>query len=217
MEDPLKLYTKIQELVKNEARQVATEVYNKLGTKFGVAEIPTHTHNGVDSNQIPYKNLVQGNKYGSTLIEDVSETVTIGGIFNPTRIIFQGFAANNADGTPATKRAIINGEINFGQCFEFTDMTPPYTVSTSGAGKPFYQSSNSMYIDSTTLANNRVSSSSGAGLGISDTAFFIYSTDNTGAVVASAQAISYNNQLGLLTITFVVGTNWKIQGALIIT
>lgn len=55
MDDPLPLYTKIQELVQNEARKIATEVYNTLGTQYGVAEVPTHTHNGVDSLQItPY-------------------------------------------------------------------------------------------------------------------------------------------------------------------
>ena len=208
MEDPLKFYTKIQDLIRNEARQVATQVYNELGTKYNVAEVPAHTHNGVDSNQIPYKNIVQGNKYTTVIQADASETVTIGGISNPTRIVFQGFAANNADGTPATKRTIINGEINFGQGFVFSDLTPPITVTTSGSGIPFVQSSNSMYIDSADLAKNRVSASQQD---------FIYALDDTSTVIARATAITYNNQLGLLTITFVVGTNWKIQGTFTIT
>jgi hypothetical protein len=38
-------------------RQIATQVYNELGTKFGVAQIPTHTHNGVDSNQVTSINV----------------------------------------------------------------------------------------------------------------------------------------------------------------
>lgn len=206
-------FFKIQEMVRNEARQIATEVYNDLGTRFGVAKIPTHTHNGVDSNQIPAENLIQGNKYISSIAEDTTETVTIGGIFNPVKIIFSGFAANNADGTPATKRAILNGEIDFGNCLEFSDLTPPYVVTTSGTGKPFLQFSNSMYVDSTSLANNRVSSAFGAGA----SGNFIYSLDSASAVFASAQATSFNNQLGLLTIDFVVGTNVKIQGALVIT
>lgn len=206
-------FAKIKEMVRNEARNIATEVYNDLGTRFGVAKIPTHTHNGVDSNQIPSKNLVQGNKYISSITEDTTETVTIGGIFNPSTIIFSGFAANNADGTPATKRAILNGQIQFGNCLEFSDLTPPYFVTTSGAGQPFLQFSNSMYVDSTTLANNRVSSAFGAG----SSGSFIYSLDSASAVFASAQATSFNNQLGLLTIDFVVGTNVKIQGALVIT
>lgn len=206
-------FFKIQEMVRNEARQIATEVYNDLGTRYGVAKIPTHTHNGIDSNQIPAKNLVQGNKYISSISEDTTETVTIGGIFNPVKITFSGFAANNADGTPATKRAILNGEIDFGNCLEFSDLTPPYVVTTSGAGQPFLQYSNSMYVDSTSLANNRVSASFGAGANGN----FIYSLDNASAVFASAQATAFNNQLGLLTIDFVVGTNVRIQGGLVIT
>lgn len=220
MEDKsLDNYMKIAGFVQKEATDIATQVYNKLGTKYNVAEVPTHTHNGVDSVQIPYKNIIQGDKYTTLLVSEVSDiptsTFTIGGISNPTRIVFQGFAANNADGTPATKRAILNGEINFGSCFEFTDLTPPIVVATSGAGKPFIQSCNSMYVDSTTLANNRVSATSGAGTSAS--AFFIYSTDNTGTVFASAQATNYNNQLGILTINIVLGTNVKIQGAFTIT
>lgn len=341
MDEPLTLYTRIQELVRNEARQVATEVYNSLGTKYNVAQVPTHSHNGVDSNPIPYKNIVQGNKYTTFLIEEVSETITIGGIANPTKIIFMGFAANNkitsatlngtlpvgnftvsgaflggensatlsaswlgttgifqvtfsngdvrnvnftngstsitwsgnltgaatatihVDGAAgsgvlssnwtgesgsrpvtfsngdvrnmtftngstgvtfsgailsssatatltigASKRAIINGEINFGQCFIFSDLVPPLTVTTIGSGIPFIQSSNSMYIDGNNLANTRVNASSQD---------FIYAADESGTIVARGTATDYDNQLGLLTITFVVGTNWKIQGAFTIT
>ena len=277
--DNLELYTKIQELVKNEARQQATQVFNELGTKYGVAQVPTHTHNGVDSLQLNTQTFIQGNKYVSGLIEDTTETVEIGGISNPTRIVFQGFVANNATtaytltGTVAmgatsatldsnwtlpsdirlvtfsngdtrmvtftnastsiswtgglssgatasitvgaSKRAIINGEINFGTSFEFSDLTPPYVVKTSGAGQPFTQSSNSMYVDSNTLANNSVSASAGAGA--SATAFFIIAQNESGTIIASAQATSYNNQLGILTIDFVVATGWKLQGALTIT
>lgn len=52
MEDPLSSYMKIQEMVRNEARQIAEQVYNDLGTRYNVATVPTHSHNGVDSVQI---------------------------------------------------------------------------------------------------------------------------------------------------------------------
>jgi hypothetical protein len=221
MKQDLDFYTKIQDLVRKEAEQVATQVYNKLGTKYNVAQVPTHTHNGIDSVQIPYKNIIQGQKYTSGLIvyddafAPLTATFTIGGIFNPTRIVFAGFAANNADGTPATKRAIINGEINFGTCLEFSDMTPPIVVSTSGAGKPFLQFCNSMYIDSSDLTKNRVIATEGAG--DSATAYFILSNDDAAAVFASVQATDYNNQTGILTIDVVLAANVKLQGALTIT
>lgn len=213
--DPLELYVKIQELVQNEARKVATDVYNELGTKFNVAEVPAHTHTGVDTNRVNQKDVIPGSKYTTSLSEDTTETVTLGGVFNPSRISFNGFVANNADGSPATKRAIIQGAIEFGPSFEFSDLVPPITVSTSGSGKSYVQYCNGMFVDSTTLANNRVFSTEGAGN--SATAFFIYAIDNTGGVIASAQLTKYNNQTGILTIDFVVGTNYKIQGAFTIT
>lgn len=213
MDDNTKLYLKIQELVKNEARQVATEVFNKLGTQYGVGKVPIAVHDGTDTTQINQKNIIPGNKYGTLLqiFDDggpLTTTITLGGIANPTRIFFQGFAANNADGSPATKRAIINGEINFGTCFLFSDLTPPIAVSTVGSGIPFIQSSNSMYVDSTDLTKNRV---------FTNPLSFIYALDDTGTVIAQCTAITYNNQLGLLTITCTVGLNWKIQGAFTIT
>lgn len=207
MEDNLKLYTKIQELVKNEARNIATEVYNTLGTQYGVAQIPAHIHNGVDSVQLTLSDLIQGNKYQSFLVEDISETTTIGGIFNPSRISFSGFAANNKT-VPATKRALINGEVNFGTCFAVTDLVPPLVISTNGPGVPFIQGGNAIYIDSTDLTKNRVTAGN-----IS----FILARDDTGTDIVTATILSYNNQLGLLTISFVLATDWKLQGNLVIS
>ncbi len=48
----LEKYAEIQELVRKEARTIATQVYQELGTQFGVASVPFHTHNNVDSPQI---------------------------------------------------------------------------------------------------------------------------------------------------------------------
>ncbi len=201
--EPLDLYSKIQTLVINEAKKQAELVYEKKGTKYNVADVPTHSHNGIDSVQLNYKNIIQGNKYITLLVEDVVEDVTIGGIFNPTRISFYGFAANNADGTPATKRAVISGEINFGRCFSVSDLTPPIVVTAIGQAVPFVQSGNSMYIDTTDLTKTRVGAS-----GVN----FIYAVDDSASVVAQGTVTDYNNQTGVLSISFTVGTNWKIQG-----
>lgn len=213
--NPADIYAKIEQLVRNTAHQEAVNVYKDLGTRYNVASVPTHTHNGVDSNQIPYKNIVQGNKYTGVLTEDATETATLGGVFNPTRIDFNGFAANNADGTPATKRALINGAIQFGTCFSFTDFTPPITVNTSGSGQPFLQYCGSMYIDHTDLTKNKVFATTGAGT--ESTAFFAYANDDTGATFVRAQVTSFDNQLGLLKISFTMGTNVKLAGCFTIS
>lgn len=41
----------------DQSRSASLEVYDELGTQFGVAKIPVHTHNGRDSNRIPFKNI----------------------------------------------------------------------------------------------------------------------------------------------------------------
>lgn len=215
MEDPINIYSKIQMLVQNEARQIAQQVYADKGTRYGVATVPTHTHTGVDANRINQKDIIQGLKYTALIVLDATETITIGGIFNPTRISFQGFAANNADGSPATKRAIINGEVNFGTCAKVVDTEPPLVISTSGPGKPFMQSSNYMYIDSSDLTKTRVGTTTDAG---NDSGgFFVYSLDDTSTPFAVVQVASYNNQLGVVTLDVLVASNVKIQGAFNVT
>ncbi len=260
-------------------KEIAEETYNTLGTQYNVPNVPVHVHTGIDTNKISYKAIVQGTKYTTGISENATQTTTIGGVTNPTRILFQGFAANN-NVAPATKIAIINGEINFGTCFEFSDLTPPLTISTSGAGEPYIQSCNYMYVDSADLTKNRVGSTEGAvdytltatgafgggetaatltsnwggntttkefifsnndvRLGVlthnsasvtwttalssaasssilATSAFFIFAQDDTGAVVALARVTNYNNQIGVLTVSFIVGLNWVIQGAFTIT
>lgn len=45
------------------AKQEAGALYANRGTRFGVAEVPVHAHNGVDAPQIPYGNLFQKKIY----------------------------------------------------------------------------------------------------------------------------------------------------------
>lgn len=47
----------LQNFVQKEARDVATQVYKDLGTQMGVAQVPVHIHNGIDTNQIPFSSI----------------------------------------------------------------------------------------------------------------------------------------------------------------
>lgn len=204
-EDPLKL----QAMIENIATQVANKVYDSKGTKWGVASVPTHTHDGVDSVQLSERNIKTGQKNVSGFVFDTSETIVIRGlnISNMKRLVFYGFAANNADGSPATLRAIINGEIQFGRCYEFSgDGTGTIEVTTNGAGSLFIQISNSMYVDSTTLANNRVS--------YTDTGVAI-AVDNSSNIVVLLTLDSYTDNS--MTFTCTLASNWKLQGNIIIS
>lgn len=46
----------MEKQIRDIARAEAQAVYNDLGTMYGVASVPAHSHNGVDSNPIPGEN-----------------------------------------------------------------------------------------------------------------------------------------------------------------
>lgn len=212
--NPQQLYQSIQKYVQDEARKIANDVYQTQGTRFGVAMVPNHTHTGTDTNRINAKDLIPGQKYVTGLVITGNGTSSIGGLYNPSRILFQGYAQNNASGGAATKWAILNGEMNFGQAFEFTDLTPPLVATTSGAGASYSQSCNYMFIDSAAIANTTVGGHEGAGN--SSTAYLAYAADSAAAVFASIKVTSYDNKTGTLAFTYATGTNVKITGSFII-
>lgn len=53
----LEQYSQIQAMVQKEARAIAEQVYKENATKYGVAKVPLHRHNGVDSPKISPINL----------------------------------------------------------------------------------------------------------------------------------------------------------------
>ncbi len=222
---PLQLYTKIQELVKKDAREQATKVYNDLGTKFGVASIPTHVHDGTDAVQLSDVNSVSGDRHVCLLTLGNPDVVSATGTFtllglnvsNMKRIVLYGFGANNADGSPATKRAIINGEAQFGRCYAFTTPSfnlPGVTVlgnTDSVPGVPFTQVCNSMYIDSTTLANNKVFTGNELA-GAIDPA---YAGPPNPPNLIDLEIISstYNS----ITFSYTLEANWQLQAHIIVS
>jgi hypothetical protein len=192
--DPLKLYDKIQDLVIQDAKKVAQDTYNNLGTQYGVASVPDHGHDGIGSNQINQKDIIANVGYTAlfTLNSTPPLTTLIPAPPNMTRLEIQGFAANNAV-VAATKRAIINGFAIFGRNYNLYGSSLNGSIVTAnilGAGLPFIQSCNSMYVDSTSLTNNRVNA---------DTLHVIYVKDDTGTVVTSLKVDYYNNGFVSLT------------------
>jgi hypothetical protein len=174
--------------------------------QFNASKIPSHVHNGTDTVKISAVDIIQNVKYSTFIEEDISETFVITNVFsNMSKISFAGFAANNADGTSATKRAIINGETHFGRCFKFGGSGSSIKVIPQTFN--LIQSSNFMYVDSTSLTNNRV--------GATNDNFLAYALDNTGSVVASLFVQSYTNSS--ISMTVDLATNWKLQGSLIFT
>ncbi len=63
MDTKLQKYAEIQPLVQKDANDIAVKVYNELGTEFGVAKVPYHEHNGIDSPNIPFTNIANNQSY----------------------------------------------------------------------------------------------------------------------------------------------------------
>lgn len=66
----LENYADIQAMVQKDARDIATEVYREMATKYGVADVPLHRHNGADSPLLD----------GTSLIPFVTLPSTTGGV-----------------------------------------------------------------------------------------------------------------------------------------
>lgn len=174
--------------------------------QFGFSKIQKHEHNGTDTIRVKEKDLLLNAKYNSFLICDTSETFTIINLPNISRVFFNGFAANNADGSPATKRAIINGHAEFGSCYGFFGTGSSISFDDSKIGVQLIQGSNSLYIDTSDLTKQRVGSTN---------QYFCYVPDDTGTIVVQVEIT--NPTASSFTMVVTLASNWKLQGSLIIS
>ncbi len=205
---PLDNYMKMSEFVKKEARDEAIKVYEEMATKFGVASIPVHTHNGIDTPMIPEDNVFPTNKLAGLLqlsnptgLPD-SDSFTFKNVNNITRISFHGYAANNAS-APATQRASITGEVIFGRCFYMNGVGPSISLDTNGPGIPFVQSSSSMFVDETDLTTNTVVTGP----------YLAYAGDPTDDLAILTLNTYTDNSL---TFDILLGPQWTLVGTIII-
>ncbi len=201
----LQQYQEIQALVQKEARDVATKVYKELATQYGVNKSPIHYHDGVDLPPIYQKDIVNNVKYNLGIDVVGSGSVEIRAVPNLNKLILTGFAANNVSVSPATKRAIVNGNAAFGKCFVFNS-SGVVSPTTSITGIKLVQTSNYLYVDSTTLTNNRTGFAPNK---------LVEVKDQTGATVASLVIDSYEK--GLIQLTSVLATDWRMTFSLMIS
>ncbi len=204
IETNLQKYQEIQAMVRKDATDIAEQVYKDKASQYDVVKAPIHYHNGVDLPAISEVNIIHNSRYSSFIISDTTEVFAINKILpNLSRIQFIGFAANNAGGGAATKRAQINGQADFGKCFGFSGSGASLVLATSSVGIPVIQASNYLYIDAT---SQRV----GAG-----NEHLVLVNDGTSDVVKiDVSAVQPDNSV-VFTIT--LAATWKVQGALIIT
>lgn len=187
-----------------------------LDKQYNLSKLQNHLHNGTDLNKINAADLVNNIKNISGLVADTSETITFTGLNIPNieRITFYGFAANNADASPATKRAICNGECDFGKLYSFTGggTTGVVVITNSIIGSPLISFCNSMYVDSSDLTKNRVAI--GGVDANSPAGQLVRVVDDTSTEVVVLEILSYT--YNSITMRVTLGTNWKLQGNLVI-
>lgn len=99
------------------AKDEARSVYQDKGTRFGVAQVPVHTHNGVDTTQVPFDNLSQKKVYIHwTIPSTAAATAANYGVFwiAPVACTVTGFAevhevAGTAGGTVSLQLERLQG------------------------------------------------------------------------------------------------------------
>lgn len=170
----------------------------------GVTSVVDHIHNGIDAPKINADNLVNGTANNSLIVMNENETFQLKNVQGISQIVFNGFAANNADGSSATQRALINGTVAFGRCLRFTGSGSVLTPEAGGNETAYTQGCSSMYLLNQVDAV-RVGSSS---------EHFAYVTDGS-TVVATAKVVGVS--LDSISIQVELESNWQITGALILT
>lgn len=188
-------------------------------SRFHIQSIPNHKHDGIDSLPISEDNVVLTKKLIGFLTELSSETFSLAGVQNVSRISFHGIAANNATdpSIPATKKSIINGEVIFGECYQPVGSGEVIVSHTVGTGLPFVQGCNYMFIDTTSVSRTTVGVAQ-TSIGNIDFPFDIgalaYTEDNAGNQVAKLSLVSYNG--ADLKFDCTLATGWQLAGNLLI-
>lgn len=150
----LEQYEQIQGMVRKEIEGMFPALYAQQATKYGVAEVPLHTHNGYDSNRVNAWDLNQSQaSTGSITMSTDGTRYHIGlnlkpGIsFAPSIIRFNGIVVNST--TSPTIRALVCGDGFIGPSF-YQQPETGSTTSVNVGGPPQVVIQSSSYI----LVNN---------------------------------------------------------------
>ena len=113
---------KIRKIVQDEIRR------SHGGSRFGINEIPFHTHDGVDSQRIKSENIMPSVSVSGriTFARITDYTLNLNASFTPSHIMLYGIAYST--GSP-TIRASVTGTANLGPSFYFQPGTTETTVT----------------------------------------------------------------------------------------
>jgi len=89
----LEQYERIQAMVQKEIATQFPALYRQEATKYGVASVPLHEHNGLDANKISQANIVPSLRASGSITMATDDTrYELGSSFNPTSVWFYGTA-----------------------------------------------------------------------------------------------------------------------------
>lgn len=183
-------------------RRIIREEMDK-NYRSGAPRVAPHNHDGNNNLRVNQKDLIQNTKFVALLRSNASEVFSLDFVTNPTSLMFYGFAANNAGGGGATQRAIINGNVQIGNCIIIGAQTEASSIKNNGQKASFIQMSNSMFINETGPAF-RVAS---------NVQYFAYATDGSSDLAIAAVTGVTNNSI---TIETSLASGWQISGAFLI-
>lgn len=192
--------------IEKRVRDIAKGVYKEemMRDQYKTSTTPNHNHDGISSQRVAERDLIRNIHYITNLIVDTSETFTLINLPFINKIMLYGFAANNADGSPATQRAVITGEANFGRSYNLVGSGTSIITLSPENPTSFINSCNYMYFD-TASSNNRVGTTG---------EYFAYANDGTSDVV-TLTIDEYKN--GSITFTCTLGTNFQLNTHLVMT
>lgn len=204
----LEKYAEIQAMVQKEARDVATQVYKELGTRTGVAVVPLHIHNGVDTPKIPQSSIIPNLRaLGSITMSTDGTRYSLGLTFTPTQVWFLGNAIHRTGGS-IDIRAQVQGTAQIGPSYFFQ----PHSATAVTAGSnihPVVQGSSYFLVDSSTSpVTVRTAASED----------HLVSVNYPTSVDIAARATVPDNWggNGELFVDVTLGTDWEINGTFIV-
>lgn len=125
----LEQYADMQAMVQKEIETQFPKLYEQYATKFGVADVPLHKHNKLDSNQVAEADLIPKIKAsGSIKFATNATRYTLQLTGTPTFIMFYGNAVHRSGGIDI--RAMAVGSACLGPSYFFQPLNTT-TVSPS--------------------------------------------------------------------------------------
>jgi len=219
----LQQYAEIQAMVQKEIKTMFPTLYSQEATKYGVASVPLHEHNGFDSNKISQANVTPALRASGNITMRTTETrYTLGLPFNPTMLTFYGNVVHYDtpfDPTTINIRAFVYGSACLGPSYYFQPQSGT-SVKTGGPIQNVIQSNASLLTSESALTNFTAVASEG---------HLVRVTNALGTIVASATIpnISYLEPWSELTdkgygpgyifVDVTLDDGWEINGNFVVT